>query len=163
MFQLQTSKIRRTKTFEVFERSELKLFNHFTLKWFFVLHTWNSMIKHLEIIAVRLLHRTFFIRVFSYLTRQHKLWAPALVNQRWLCWFETDKNWKHWFKEAVKKPKPKWLQCTRGRAYTPNPQQVQRSVASQVKISCFSCWFLGTLIDKWNNFRRFNRKRLQLC
>lgn len=60
------------------------------------------MIKHLEIITVRLLHRTFFIRVFSYLTRQHKLWAPALVNQRWLCWFETDKNWKHWFKEAVK-------------------------------------------------------------
>lgn len=39
---------------------------------------------------------------FSYLTRQHKLWAPTLVNQRWLCWFETDKNWKHWFKEAVK-------------------------------------------------------------
>lgn len=65
------------------------------------------MIKHLEIITVRLLHRTFFIRVFSYLTRQHKLWAPALVNQRWLCWFETDKNWKHWFKEAVKKTKTK--------------------------------------------------------
>lgn len=52
--------------------------------------------------AFRNHHRTFFIRVFSYLTRQHKLWAPTLVNQRWLCWFETDKNWKHWFKEAVK-------------------------------------------------------------